>query len=82
MVTFGTWPKDTMVTGMPFGSVNFRGVGIAKSFAGPAAGGFSFCCANIGADAAARVSAAPTVRSLSTERVMAALRCRHPSFPV
>ena len=39
MVTFGTCPNGTSVTGSPLPSVNRCGVGMTKSFAVPAAGG-------------------------------------------
>ena len=42
-MTFGTWPKGTIVTGRPFGSVNRFGAGMTKSLAVPGAGGDCFC---------------------------------------
>ena len=43
IVTLGTCPKGTSVTGMPLPSVKRRGAGMTKSFGAPAGGGCSFC---------------------------------------
>ena len=71
MVTFGTWPNGTSVTGSPLASVKRFGAGMTKSLAVPGAGGFCFCCAPMAAVAASMQT--PAASFVKVDRVEAVL---------